>query len=156
MVIISACLLGIKCRYDGESCFDKELLSLIPDAIFIPLCPEQLGGFSTPRFPAQINNGSGPDVLNGHARIINSRGDDVTEYFLKGAKEVKKIAQLMKISTAILKENSPSCGVNYIKRDDVLINGMGVTSALLHSVGIKLISSEKVTEDYVRYYHNRK
>jgi len=128
----------------------------MPDAIFIPLCPEQLGGLSTPRFPAHINNGSGPDVLNGHTRISNSKGDDVTEHFLRGAEEVKKIAQLMKIDTAILKEKSPSCGVNCIQRGDVLINGMGVTSALLHSVGIKLISSEKVTEDYVRYYHNRK
>lgn len=156
MVIISACLLGIKCRYDGESRFDEELLSLIPDTIFIPLCPEQLGGLSTPRFPAHINNGSGIDVLNGHARVIDSTGDDVTEHFLRGAKEAKKIAQLMRIDTAIMKEKSPSCGVNYIKRGDVLINGMGVTSALLHSVDIKLISSEKVTEDYVRYYHHRK
>lgn len=129
---------------------------MIPDAIFIPLCPEQLGGLSTPRFPAHIDNGSGTDVLNGHARIIDSKGNDVTEYFLRGAEEVKKIAQLMKIDTAIMKENSPSCGVNYIKRGDVLINGMGVTSSLLHSVGIKIISSEKVTEDYVRCYHNRK
>lgn len=156
MIIVSACLLGIKCRYDGESRFDKELLSLMPDTVFIPVCPEQLGGLPTPRFPAQINNGSGFDVLNGQAQVINTNDDDVTENFLKGAEEVKKIVQLMKIDTAIMKENSPSCGVLYIKRDDIIINGMGVTSALLNSIGIKLISSEKVTEEYVRHYNHRK
>lgn len=129
---------------------------MIPDAIFIPLCPEQLGGLPTPRSPATINNGSGPDVINGHTKVINSIGDDVTEHFLRGAEEVKMIAQLMKIDTAVMKEKSPSCGVNFIKQGDVLTSGMGVTSALLYSVGIKLISSEKVAEDYVRYYHNRK
>ena len=156
MIIVSACLLGIKCRYDGASRPEKQLLSVISEDVFIPLCPEQLGGLQTPRLPAWIVDGDGLDVLNGHSAIIDSNGQDVTEQFLRGAEEVEKIARLMHIDIAIMKEMSPSCGVNHIKKDGLIIRGMGVTSALLLANGIRVISSDRIEEEYVRYHRNRK
>jgi len=156
MIIVSACLLGIKCRYDGGSRPEKQLISVISEDVFIPLCPEQLGGLPTPRLPAWIVDGDGLDVLNGRSAIIDSNGQDVTEQFLRGAEEVRKLARLMQIDIAIMKEISPSCGVNHIKKDGLIIRGMGVTSALLLANGIRVISSDRIEEEYVRYHRNRK
>ena len=156
MIIVSACLLGIKCRYDGDSRPENRLLSLISENIFVPVCPEQLGGLPTPRAPAEIINGDGSDVLNGHAELVDSTGTNVTKQFLRGAEEVEKIARLMHIDSAIMKEMSPSCGVNHIKNDGLVRGGMGVTSALLLANGIRVVSSDRIEEDYVRYHRNRK
>ncbi len=116
----------------------------------IPLCPEQLGGLSTPRVPARIVDGNGEDVLNGRAKVIDANGKDVTEQFLKGAEEVREIARLMKVSTAIMKEKSPSCGVRFIRKSGVTKEGMGLTSALLMREGIHVISSDEISETTVR------
>ena len=106
MIIVSACLLGVKCRYDGDSRPEERLLSLISENIFVPVCPEQLGGLPTPRSPAEIVHGDGSDVLNGRAEIIDSTGKNVTEQFLKGAEEVRKIAGLMRVDAVIITEMS--------------------------------------------------
>jgi len=156
MIIVSACLLGAKCRYDGGSAPDKKLQSMISEFAFIPMCPEQLGGLPTPRVHAQIVDGNGEDVHNGLAKVFDSNNRDVTGQFLKGAEEVRKIARLMKISTAIMKEKSPSCGVRFIRKSDVTKEGMGVTSALLMREGIHVISSDEISEEYVRYCSYRK
>jgi len=156
MIIVSACLLGIRCRYDGDSRPENRLLSILSDEICIPVCPEQLGGLTTPRLPSEIIDGDGSDVLSGRTKIIDSTGKDVTGQFLRGAEEVRKLARLMQIDTSILKEKSPSCGVHYIKRGNLVLRGMGVTSALLLSDGIKVISSDRIEEEYVRYRRNRK
>jgi len=155
MIIVSACLIGIHCRYDGGTSLDETLLSILSQDGYVPLCPEQLGGLSTPRLPSQIVAGSGEEILNGTSHITDSSGRDVTEHFLRGAREVARIARLMKIDTALMKEYSPSCGVCSIKRNGVAVRGMGVASALLASMGITVISSERVDEDYVRYHRNR-
>lgn len=150
MIIVSACLLGIKCRYDGESRSDERLLKMAAEVTFIPICPEQLGGLPTPRVPARIVNGNGEDVLNNFARVIDSDNEDVTEQFINGAEEVRRIAKLMGVNTAIMKETSPSCGVRFIRKNDSKIEGMGVTSALLVRERINVISSDEISETTVR------
>lgn len=156
MIIVSACLLGVKCRYDGGSSPDERLQSMASEGAFIPLCPEQLGGLPTPRVHAQIVDGNGEDVINGIAKVMDSNNKDVTGQFLKGAEEVREIARLMKVKTVILKEKSPSCGVRFISKSGVTEEGMGVTSALLMREGIHVISSDEISEEYVRYCSYRK
>jgi uncharacterized protein YbbK (DUF523 family) len=106
---------------------------------FIPICPEQLGGLSTPRAPSSIVKGDGKQVLSGHARVINSLGKDVTRAFIKGARESLKLARLTGATKAFLKNKSPSCGLNtpYCETDTGY--GLGVTAALLLSAGIEII-----------------
>ena len=156
MVLISACLVGVKCRYDGNASPQEQLRAMVSDERFIPVCPEQLGGLPTPRPPAEILHGDGLDVLKKRAVLINSDSRDVTEWFLRGARETLYIAELLQVSTAILKEKSPSCGVHSIKRKGLTVPGVGVTAALLAEHGIRVISSENVWEDYVRYRRDRK
>lgn len=146
MFMVSACLLGLKCRWNGlKYPVEKRLLCL---SGVIPVCPEQLGGLATPRAPAQIINGNGFDVLSGRARVINSAGIDVTPEFIAGAQEVLKIARQNKISRAVLKERSPSCAVRYLHQDKALIGGMGVTCALLLSEDFDVLSSEEIDKLY--------
>jgi uncharacterized protein YbbK (DUF523 family) len=128
--------LGFKCRFDGGDAYDKEATRL--ERLIIPVCPEQLGGLPTPRAKAEIAKGSGRDVLNGEANVIDSLGTDITEKFIQGAKEVLLSARLVGAKEAMLKENSPSCGVSTIKRGGLKIDGPGVTTALLIKEGIKV------------------
>lgn len=138
VVIVSACLLGINTRYDGGNAADHELLKSLKDKNIIPVCPEQLGGLSTPRPRSEITNNNGKDVLEGRAKVIDERGKDVTANFVKGAEEVLKIARLTGAKEVVLKENSPSCGVNSICRGKARIKGAGVTTALLEKAGMKI------------------
>ena len=139
LCIVSACLLGLNTRYDGTSQLRPELLAdRDGDTIYIPLCPEQLGGLSTPRPRAEITAGDGTDVLAGRAAVVDETGRDVTAQFLKGAEQALKIANLCGATMALLKEGSPSCGVEQIRRDGQTIKGVGVTAALLMREGIEL------------------
>ena len=147
MIIASACLLGINCRWNGNSSPGKKLLPYLPDVI--PVCPEQLGGLATPRDPAQIIDGNGLDVLNGQARVINSAGNDVTCEFIRGANAVLRIAKLYKAGRVILKERSPSCAAHHIYHGETLTTGMGVTCALLIREGFAVLSSEEIEKFYV-------
>jgi uncharacterized protein YbbK (DUF523 family) len=133
-IIVSACLLGVKCRFDGADSYNKSVAE--ESGLFIPVCPEQLGGLPTPRAKAEITTGTGTDVIEGRSFVKDSEGADITERFLAGAKEVLKIARLVGAREAILKEKSPSCGVGCIKRGEELIEGPGVTTALLKREGI--------------------
>ena len=146
MIIVSACLLGLNCRYDGESRPDKDLLSSGLRKFFVPVCPEQLGGLSTPRAPSEITGGNGLDVLEGRSRIIDTSGRDVTDCYLRGANEVARLVELLEVSTAIMKEKSPSCGVYHIKRKGFIVRGSGVTSALLTKKGLRVISSDMIID----------
>ena len=146
MTIVSACLLGTKCRYDGKGCPDERMLAMVSGGIFLPLCPEQLGGLPTPRPPAQITGGHGGDVLDDRAKVRDANNRYVTRQFLMGAEEVMKMVRLMKVKTAIMKETSPSCGVCFIHHDDAIVKGMGVTTALLLREGIRVISSEDIKD----------
>ena len=145
MILISGCLLGINCRYDGSHSLKPELLKLIKEGRAIPICPEQLGGAPTPRIPCEIVGGNGLDVLGGGAKVINNLGEDTTEFFIKGAREVLKIAEASGAGEAILKERSPSCGVKEIYDGSFsgkTVCGIGVTAAMLKNSGIELWTEE--------------
>ncbi|MBW2552961.1 MAG: DUF523 domain-containing protein [Deltaproteobacteria bacterium] len=137
MILISACLIGINCRFDGSNTINDAIIKEIKDEGFIPVCPEQLGGLSTPRPSASIQNGTGFDVIGSSSKVIDINGRDVTREFLKGAQEALKIAKLLRVQKAILKENSPSCGVNFTSSNFKKIKGPGVFTALLRNEGIK-------------------
>jgi uncharacterized protein YbbK (DUF523 family) len=142
MIVVSACLLGMKCRWNGQSYPPEKQLMHLPDLIAV--CPEQLGGLTTPREPAQIIDGNGFDVLNKRARVINASGLDVTCEFIRGAQAVLKIARQYNVDRVILKERSPSCGVRRLYQGRTLVTGMGVTCALLTCEGIAVLSSEEI------------
>ena len=142
MIVVSACLLGLKCRWDGQSYPPEKQLIDLPDLIAV--CPEQLGGLPTPREPAQIIDGNGFDVLNNRARVINASGIDVTSEFIRGAREVFRIARQHNVDRIILKERSPSCAVHHLYLGKNLVAGMGVTCALLTREGFAVLSSEEI------------
>ncbi|MBE9531702.1 MAG: DUF523 domain-containing protein [Proteobacteria bacterium] len=139
-MIVSACLLGVKCRYDGDSALDSSLAEEFSkdNAKFIPVCPEELAGLPTPRAKAEITTGTGKDVLMGFSAVKEIGGADITKKFVAGAEEVLCIALQTGATEAILKEKSPSCGVEFIKRGSKKVKGPGVTTALLIREGIKV------------------
>lgn len=146
-ILVSSCLIGINCKYNGENNLSKEVINLTKKHILIPVCPEQLGGLSTPRAPSEIKNGDGMAVLKGHARVFSEDGHDLSIYFIKGAKETLKIARLLNIDIAIMKERSPSCGVNEIydgSFSHTKIKGCGVTVALLKKEGFTVFSEKEI------------
>ena len=136
---VSACLLGQKVRYDGKDCLVKEVLeSLVPNQ-YISLCPEISGGLPIPRPPAEIQNGSGSDVLLQKASVIDVLGNDLSKTFIDGAYQALKVAQDFSVTHAILKAHSPSCGSDLIYNGSFSghkIQGDGVTAALFkqHSI----------------------
>jgi len=135
MKLCSACLLGIKCRYDGKSKPNQRVMRLSKKEILIPICPEQLGSLPTPREPAEQKG----------RKVFTKSGKDVTLSFKRGAKEVLKLAKLLGIKRANLKQKSPSCGCGQIYDgtfSDGIIKGDGVTTSLLKRNGIKVISDE--------------
>jgi uncharacterized protein YbbK (DUF523 family) len=147
--IVSACFAGIHCRYDGRHNEVDEIQKLIKEGKAIPVCPEQLGGLSTPRNPAEIVGGDGEDVLDGKARVIDNQGRDVTDAFIRGAYETYRIAKTIGADEAILKEKSPSCGSCWIYDGSFQGKkkpGAGVTTALLKRKGIKVISEDTLLE----------
>jgi len=139
-VLVSACLLGVRCRYDGGERLDRALLDQLrrDGCVIIPICPEQLGGLPTPRPPAEIKGGDGRDVLSGRAVLTNVEGADVTAAYLRGAGEALRLARRLGCRRAVLKEKSPACGVAWIKQGDADVPGMGVAAALLSSEGVEL------------------
>lgn len=141
MILVSACLCGVNCRYNGGSKPDAGVLALLREGKAIPVCPEQLGGLPTPRPPAEIQEGDGAAVLLGSARVRNKEGRDVTEEFIKGAEETLRIGRMFQAERAILKANSPSCGCGSIY-DGTFSGGKrqgdGVTAALLRENGIQV------------------
>ncbi|MBN1831214.1 MAG: DUF523 domain-containing protein [Deltaproteobacteria bacterium] len=136
--LVSGCLLGIGCRYDGGTCPSSGLIRFASSASLIPICPEQLGGLSTPRPSATITGGDGDDVLSGCARVVNQEGKDVTDAYKRGAEESLRLARLTGARIALLRERSPSCGLSTPYCEGKSGIGRGVTAALLHSSGIKV------------------
>lgn len=142
MILVSACLIGTKCRYDGGS-FEQypELAALVAKGEAIPVCPEELGGLPTPRPPAELVGGDGADVLNGAARIVREDGTDVTDAFLAGAEAAARIAQAHGATRAVLKARSPSCGCATVYDGTFsgrVIPGQGVTAARLRAMGVSI------------------
>ena len=131
MIIVSACLLGENCKYSGGNNKSENVIKYLEDKEYILVCPEQLGGLSTPRNPSEIityGNKDGNDVLSGCTKVLSNKGIDVTKNFIQGAEETLKIAKEHNAKTAILKAGSPSCGYKKIYDGTFLgnkIQGMG-------------------------------
>ena len=136
VVLVSACLVGLKTRYDGRSC--EISIDVEEGTRVVPVCPEQLGGLTTPRAPSWIEGESSENVLDGTARVVNGDGEDVTENFLSGAQRVAEIALTTGAGRAILKDRSPSCGVVHTCRGGEIVEGTGVTAARLIRMGIEV------------------
>ncbi len=145
MKLVSACLLGINCNYQGKSKPNPKLLEEFKKGIIYPVCPEVIGGTGIPRPSAEIRGGAGSDVLAGKAKVINADGCDVTKSMVAGAFATLEIAKAIGAKEAILKARSPSCGCGRIYDgtfSGMQINGDGVTTALLKKNGIKVITEE--------------
>ena len=142
-ILISACLLGVNCRYDGGNSRDETAINVHQNDELIPVCPEEAGGLPTPRPAVEIVGGDGNDVLDGKARVLTADGVDKTEEFLKGAQIALEVAQSEGATSVILKSKSPSCGCGEIYDGTfsrTLVTGEGVTTALLKRHGIEVIS----------------
>jgi len=131
LILVSSCLLGISCRYDGESRPSPEAFQLIKGVNgVIPVCPEQLGGLATPRPAARLMGGDGFDVLAGRAKVVRVKdGKDVTAAFVAGAKECLRLVKLFGLEEAVLKSRSPSCGLR---------KPVGVTAAAILLAGVSV------------------
>lgn len=138
-VLVSACLLGRACRWDGRHNADRVLEDeLAREGLrAVPYCPEEAGGLGTPRPPAWIAGGDAADVLEGRARVVTDAGADVSAQFLAGARGALETCRAHGITRAFLKERSPSCGTTATHADGSLVAGPGVTAALLARGGIE-------------------
>ncbi|MFP3867265.1 MAG: DUF523 domain-containing protein [Desulfobacteraceae bacterium] len=139
MIVISACLVGIPCRYDGGHCYSSVLTHHLRQTPFLTLCPEVLGGLPIPRPPAELTGGNGFDVLAGRASLINDQGQDVTRQFLEGACRSLTLVRGLSPPVCYLKARSPSCGWS----EPGKLNGVvGVFAALLIQEGYRVIAAE--------------
>ncbi|MGL4850088.1 MAG: DUF523 domain-containing protein [Clostridium sp.] len=137
MILVSACLVGVDCKYNGKNNLNKNVINFLKGKEYMIVCPEQLGGLTTPRIPAEIRG----------EKILDKNFKDVTTEFLKGAKETEKIATLVGAKMAILKEGSPSCGVKKVYDGTFTgkkIKGKGITARLLEEKGLKIVSEEEI------------
>ena len=128
-ILVSACLLGVSCRYDAKSKPNENVIGLIKKYNLIPVCPETLGGMATPRLPSERKGN----------KVVSKFGDDVTKHFVHGAEEALRLANMYGCKKAVLKEKSPSCGFGKIYDgtfSGTLINGNGVAADLLSAAGI--------------------
>jgi len=136
VVVVSACLLGLNTRYDGGNSLNRKLVQILKPFIVVPVCPEQLGGLGTPRPRSEILNG----------RVINEFGEDVTEYFKRGAFETLKVVRRVSPDLIILKSRSPSCGKYHIYDGSFtgkLVRGRGFTCSLLMEEGYVVYNEEE-------------
>ena len=143
-VLVSSCLLGLATRYDGTDNLSPEVMEYLQASglIPIPVCPEQLAGLPTPRPKCWFSQGDGDSVLDGTGKLCDENHQDVTDLFREGARECLKIARLTGSKIAILQQRSPSCGSRKIYRNEVLLEGTGVTAALLKRSGLKIFSDD--------------
>lgn len=138
-ILISACLLGLRCRYNAEPVTNERVLALAKTHTLIPVCPEQLGGLSTPRPPAERLG----------ERVVSNDGTDVTNAFVRGAEEALLMARILGCKTAILKARSPSCGHGRIYDGSftgALIPGSGITAELLAKNGIRVYTEDELPD----------
>ena len=137
MKVVSACLAGFKCRWDGKAYPCQKIIKLVKEGKAIPVCPEQLGGLTTPRIPAEQKGN----------KVFDKNGKDLTKAFLKGAQEVLRIAQSNNCKEAILKSKSPSCGSGKVYDGTFsgkLIKGDGICAGLLKKNGVKVFTEEEI------------
>jgi len=135
MIIVSACLAGVNCAYDGKHRACEKVMELVRKGEAIPVCAEQLGGLPTPRVPAEIQKG----------KVINQMGMDVTENFVRGAKEAVTITKLANCKKAILKAHSPSCGFGIIYDgtfSHTKVKGNGIFAEMLIQEEIEVMTEQ--------------
>lgn len=140
-ILVSACLLGEPCRYDGKSKPCERVIALKNTYNLIPICPEVMGGLPTPRTPSEICG----------ERVLMKDGRDVTENYNRGAQKALEIARENACTVAILKEKSPSCGSGLIHNgsfDGGLVEGDGITTQLLKQNGIRVLGESEITENF--------
>ncbi len=133
MIIVSACLLGLRCRYDGAAFPHERAIELMRKNVVIPVCPEQLGGLPTPRIPCELRDG----------RVFGKDGIDRTEFFAKGVEEALYLMELGEIHGALLKDKSPTCGSSLVYDgtfSGVLRPGRGLFASALMEKNIKVYS----------------
>lgn len=133
-ILVSACLLGVCCRYDGKSVPNERVIALKDDFTLIPVCPEIFGGLPTPRPPAERTGNL----------VMTLEGNDVTDRYLRGAREVLRLAGVFECRIAVLKERSPACGCGKIYDgtfSKMLTDGDGVAAQLLKTRGIDVLAS---------------
>lgn len=141
-LLVSACLLGVMCRYDGQSRPDEKVLGLLKNHVLVPVCPEQLGGLSTPRCPCEIQGD----------RVMSRDGDDRTAEYEKGALEALRLCRLFSCEAAVLKAKSPSCGLGCVYDgtfSGTLRPGDGVTAGLLKNSGVPVYTEKNLPEDWL-------
>jgi uncharacterized protein YbbK (DUF523 family) len=144
MYLVSACLAGVNCRYDGKDSANELVMELVNQGQAIPVCPEQLGGLTTPRISCELVN------QPGDRKIINKEGIDRTEEFLLGAERTLAIAKALGVKKAIMKAKSPSCGCGQIYDGTFsgrLIPGNGIAVELLLQNGIEVITEKQLSEN---------
>lgn len=144
MKMVSACLAGYPCRYDGRAKPDDAVIDAVSRGEMLPVCPEALGGLPCPREPAQISGGNGADVMRGTARVLTRDGRDVTKEFLRGAHAAVELCRRYGINEAILTDKSPSCGCGQVYDGSFsgrLITGKGVCAQALAEAGIDVRAS---------------
>jgi len=147
IILVSACLAGINCKFDNDMKKNDKIVRLLLEGRAIPLCPEILAGFKTPRPAMEIINGDGKDVLESRANVMDKNGNDYTKKIIEGARKVLKVVKILNIRKAILKSKSPSCGKDLIfdgTFNGNLIKGDGVLTALLKKHGIKVYSEKEI------------
>lgn len=146
IILVSACLCGVNCKYNGLNNLKEPILKLVREGNAMLVCPEQLGGLETPRPPSEIVNGTGKEVLIGNSKVLSNKGIDVSKQFIKGANEVLNLAKLTNANLVILKAKSPSCGIGKIYDgtfNGILKEGNGVTAELLIQNGFKVINEDE-------------
>ena len=140
-ILVSACLLGESCRYDGKSKPCERVITLSDTYNLIPICPEVMGGLPTPRIPSEICG----------ELVLMKDGRNVTQNYNDGAQKALEIAIENACTVAILKEKSPSCGSGLIHNglfDGGLVEGDGITTQLLKKNGIRVLGESEVTENF--------
>lgn len=134
-ILVSACLMGVKCKYNGGDNLNPTIKELCEQNEYLCVCPECLGGLSTPRYPSEIQDN----------KVINSNGEDVSQQYNHGAQLVLNICEMENIDLAILKSKSPACGFGFIYDGSftkTLVRGNGVCAQLLLNHGYRVINSE--------------
>ena len=138
-ILVSACLLGIACRYDGSAVTNDAVLRLNQTHTLIPFCPEVHGGLATPREPAEISG----------VRVCTRSGVDVTDNYEKGAAETLRLMKLLHCDCAVLQDRSPSCGCGVIHDGSftgALVEGDGLTARALKAEGYRVLPASRAEE----------
>lgn len=158
MIVVSACLCGINCKYSGKNNFNEKIYELVKEGKAIAVCPEVLGGLNTPRPPYEIQGGQcGKEVLKGHGKVVSKNNEDSTTEFIDGAYKVLKIVQAINPEVIVLKANSPSCGKGQIydgSFNNNKVTGNGVTAELLLQNNYAVITEDEFNSKYEIYIGN--